>query len=363
MVVERPLIGTQIITVIVMLIYAKRNLCFIIFSMILASCNKEIETNIPEHTEPIEFQIQWDNQCDTTESQTRGTEINTNSLNNFGLYAYYEPTLFNSATSLPKFMNNQKVEKVSESWAYSPTMYWPKNGTLSFFGYAPYEIGKSISVTTAGTPTFDLTNPTDVALQHDFLLLLPMIDKTRSDLNTDRQLPLKFTHALSSIIFKAGVENENTESIKIKSIKINALNNKATARFKQNILAPEDNWILDWVIDQSSSEDNFELSITNSSLMDIDLKNTTQPIIINSMNGYLMVIPQTIDHSDTITIETIHGTQSKTTTIALNKLITELEYNKKYVITLTILSKVDVSITCNVEPWEINKNIEVPNFE
>lgn len=75
----------------------------------------------------------------------------------FGVFGFYtDNSDFNSSTSTPNFMYNQKVEgssAVTPVWTYSPVKYWPNETThdtqsppaestatdkLSFFAYAPY---------------------------------------------------------------------------------------------------------------------------------------------------------------------------------------------------------------------------------
>jgi hypothetical protein len=66
----------------------------------------------------------------------------------FGVFSYYTDNQPYSQSATPNFMYNQKVEKASSGWIYSPIKYWPNEfggnaisdgeDRLTFFAYAPF---------------------------------------------------------------------------------------------------------------------------------------------------------------------------------------------------------------------------------
>lgn len=55
-----------------------------------------------------------------------------------GVFACYRTPEGKPATFTTNFMNNQPVYYDGTAWTYSPTKYWPTDGSLEFFGYYPY---------------------------------------------------------------------------------------------------------------------------------------------------------------------------------------------------------------------------------
>lgn len=69
---------------------------------------------------------------------TRGSVETANTLqtNGFGVFSKY------SGTSFPDF-DNQKVTYSNKKWTYSPLKFWPTEGQIKFYAYAPYKTVRS----------------------------------------------------------------------------------------------------------------------------------------------------------------------------------------------------------------------------
>lgn len=100
--------------------------------------------------------------------QTRGTELTTATLNNFGVFASYTGQDNFGDASTPNFMYNQTVSKSGDAWAYTPLKYWPTTigDKVSFFAYAPLAAESNNCLTLSakdatGAPTVTYTYPTD----------------------------------------------------------------------------------------------------------------------------------------------------------------------------------------------------------
>ena len=170
---------------------------------------------------------------------TKVAEIPVGYDNNlsFGVWAkYYQNGNYvdNGFASAPLYMNNVKVKKdATEGWITyggSPEVvtpyYWPKNGTLTFIAYSPYEANATFDHT--GITFTDYTVDGDVSKQKDLLY-----SERTYNYNTGI-VPIAFKHALSSIRFtvKAGGTYTGT-TLTLKSVSLT--NVYPTATFNQGL--------------------------------------------------------------------------------------------------------------------------------
>ena len=168
----------------------------------------------------------------------------------FGVFAYYtgSSNWASAATSTPpNFMYNQLVTyaDASSSWQYSPVKYWPNDNQpaddtgatgsqehnyVSFFAYAPYDDGTSLTLSgndATGAPTIGYTwvNNTDPASQADLLYATPVTDcyKTMTEGygTVSGHVPFIFHHALTAIEFKVRRKESTGEQILLQSLSLN----------------------------------------------------------------------------------------------------------------------------------------------
>ncbi len=317
----------------------------------------------------IDLTTEWNENAkgDLYKYETKGIELTEQNIDDFGVSAYYEDGIFDMTSSIPNFMNNVKVNKIADNqWDYSPIMYWPTSGTVSFFAYSPYEVtvNGSLLISSYGMPIYRYTQPVDIKQQKDLLLAYPIINKSKLDLNSDKKLPLKFKHALSSVVFNAYVMNEQVEPVKVTSIIIQSLRSKKQAVFASasSGVTNYQDWLLTWSDVSDSLDENYELSIDNECLFDMDIKANTTAINITRNDGNLIVLPQQVDDTDMIIVTSIMGGEVKRKEMLLKTLVPVFEVGMRYTISIKVISRVDVDIVCTVAPWEI-KNIIVPDFD
>ena len=103
------------------------------------------------------------------------------------------------------------------------------------------------------------------------------------------------------------------------------------------------------------------MSTTKGCLTDIDIKNNTTAVDITAIDGQLMLLPQLVDDTDKILVTTTMNGTLTSKEASLKKLIPNFEAGKRYTITIKVITKVDVDITCTVQPWTV-KIIDVPEF-
>lgn len=131
-------------------------------AMTMASCsqNEIVETN-PDTNRAIGFGVYTGTQTKglvTDNSLTDGATANGLKVagKGFGILAYQTDGNYSTSGAKGLFMDNVQAKwnptggSGSGGWEYSPTKFWPTNGSdkISFFAYAPFNAGA-----TTGTPT------------------------------------------------------------------------------------------------------------------------------------------------------------------------------------------------------------------
>ena len=338
-------------------------MCGIFFVGLLTlsvSCEKSKDSDSVENLNKIEFQC-----SNSTESISRGTEMNNATINNFGVYAYYTEGVYDEASSVPNFMFNSHVSRTTRAsaWTYAPVMYWPTDGGVSFFAYSPHAVAAKdphitlgSTLTTEGAPQITYLVPDNVVEQIDLLISTPFYDQTKTSAsNADNKLAIPLRHALSSIIFQAKMQTSSTDIIRVKSITLGKLKNQA----KVNYTTP-----ISWDMSSSAIETDYAVAIATG-LLDRNISGATIHTEISAKNGQLMLIPQTIDHTDQITVVVemnIDGKISTRTSQAkLSTLIPILEAGKRYTIKINVLALADVDLNISVNTW-LTEEIDVPDF-
>lgn len=342
---------------------------FWIATLLLGTIACSPDSNMPEGRLNEPEQIQFLTAVFSDESftekgvqATRGAITDNTTISNFGIYAYYTIGLFDALNSKPNFMLNTHVEKRNNRWEYNPVMYWPKEGYLSFFAYSPFgnsALETNTDLTTAGPPRYILTVPDQVSKHFDLLIARPLYNQTKNNINTAKRLAIPFRHALACIEFQAQTTKMVQIPIKVKSITIGSFKNKA-----QHLIS---NDAFNWKISPDAVDQIFTIS-TSAGLYNRDLSNgETQNL--STDEGRLMLIPQTTDQTDEITVETeyyMYGAQAapltRTKVSKLSGLIPNLEPGKKYTIKVLVTSTGEMTLTCSVAPWD-KETVEVPKFE
>lgn len=217
---------------------------------------------------------------------TRGMPVETAAdMSDMGVFAYYTGNggtnnwAAKGATATANFMNHVKLTGLAGTWSYANKVYWPSasDANVTFFAYSPYastDNGITVNTGSGGVPTFRYTVPTDCSKQPDL-----MVSALKTDLNktTNGSIPVNFQlrHALACIGFKATGNGE-----KITKIKVTGVKTTGTMTVAQNGIPA-------WDLTGSASGE-FE------AIMDENVYLDTDPTLVNTGGGYLMMIPQTL---------------------------------------------------------------------
>lgn len=115
---------------------------------------------------------------------------NTLQTNGFGVFSKYDGT-----ASFPDFAN-QKVTYSNSKWTYSPLKFWPTEGQIKFYAYAPYKEDQKLK---ENTTTFDFTVADNAAGQEDLLWANATGLITATSSSTKEKVKIHFYHALSRL--------------------------------------------------------------------------------------------------------------------------------------------------------------------
>ena len=186
-------------------------------AMSLASCSNDSVVEVPQ-PDAIKFNV-------LTQRGSRASAIYSeeNTMNDFYVYATYNPTTGNSVS----YMVGDKVVKSGDSWIFANdvTRYWADEGTLDFYAFKNADVASFTTWAAGSAPTIDFTVNDDVTKQNDLLYAVKLAQT--KDANSSSGVILKFQHALSQIVVKAKNSNSGFE-VKINGIKIGQVKGQGT---------------------------------------------------------------------------------------------------------------------------------------
>lgn len=117
-----------------------------LLAVTLAACTADsmypLEDSIEYTTVPVGFTC---SAASNGDAESRGTLVGSGGMSSFVVSALHYP----GTTTVPEnFFNGQTISKSGTSWTYSPLKYWPKDGEVDFYAFAPTTIhGTMQSVT------------------------------------------------------------------------------------------------------------------------------------------------------------------------------------------------------------------------
>lgn len=319
---------------------------------------------------------------------TRGSVQDKTTLRSagFGVFGKYT----DGQTSDANFFKNQPVTCPGTKWTYSPLKYWPTQGKIDFFAYAPYKEGQTLK---GNTNTFDFTVEPKAADQIDLLWANATGKITENfEGTTKKKVNFLFKHALSRLGYTvklSGNYSPDNATFTLKKITLAGSPDETKEAFYKT-----------GTIDLSKTDTKENLSMTNkptglwTAATDNNKQNFTwfdASYVVNSTDSkhptnsanedysakdYLFVIPQNFsekieeagqqkENPDklyviveyNVTYKSESGTPATTITNKVyKKLPIKFEQGKAYMLNLTIglpiEFDIDVETVSGVEPWE-----------
>lgn len=292
---------------------------------------------------------------------TRGSVETTDKLktDGFGVFSTYTG---GDQSSFSNFVN-QKVTCPGTKWTYSPLKFWPTQGTINFFAYAPYVENKTLTNT-----SFEFTVDADVAKQTDLLW-------AKGQVKTNKE-PVKFTfnHALSRLGYTVKLYGNyssddvtNKAKFELNQITLAGSADGKTPAFYKNATidlskAPSEGpWSK-----HSSDKQKFDWVSTPYELTSTDAYNP------NKENNYLFVIPQNFsekigsaenpDKLYVIVEYTITYNDGKTQTNKVYKQLThDFKQGKAYMLNLTI--GLPIEFDADVTDWGDDDSSNIDSWD
>lgn len=282
--------------------------------------------------------------------QTRGEDFTTSNLTSMGVFAYLTNGEFITSAT-PNYMYNQAVTKNSGTntgWTYSPTKYWPTNGTdkISFFAYAPKDAsGVALSdATHANYPYLTYTVPAEEAGQTDLLAATPQMNKSGGTVN----FPLN--HALTKVKFvvKSGDGNKTEKALHSFSVKA-----KASGQLTYN--ATGFSWgNMSGNTTTFTPANNTDITVPGNGTADI-----ATFYLLPDNTGASFSMKYTIQE----TIASEGMTLTNTVTITDKDIATSPAWEAGKVITYTItITKTELTVEATGGTWEEDSNKEIQLF-
>ncbi len=173
----------------------------VLLAIIPTACNKsEVSGPGSDSGKPLTF--------GTYVSTSKASSLLTSeSITDFGVYAFYTQANAWSTGDKPNFMYNQLVSgSRDEGFSYAPLKFWPalKNAKISFFAYAPYGTETNGIVplsanTDSNTPKIKLASPDASCIFPDLVIAEPVYDATLQE--SGGKITFQFHHVLSRLNF------------------------------------------------------------------------------------------------------------------------------------------------------------------
>ena len=333
----------------------------LIAQLVLSGCAGE---GVEETSSSSSSEINFDAYLGRNAS-TRAGETNITSLkkSGFGVFARY-----NHDGTISSLMDNEYVTWKGDRWGYTNTRYWPNQGTVDFYAFAPYhEIVKLVNTSGSNDPYIEFTS----SKYSVDLVYGAQINKTAPTSPTDNTVKFKFEHALARLAFDITAKpelEENGAVINVKEVKLygDTVNvNEGAFDVHGSLNLKNGKWspVLDrstravYTWTPTGAEDGTSFKLTASQL------NHTCEKIENAPNSYLCIIPQQKYQSFYLQITYTVQQGSFEEEVTVKKDLTEVQHpftfekGKAYVFHLILsLDPINFSITADVENFVEGKN-------
>lgn len=267
---------------------------------------------------------------------TRAAITSANDVTEFGVWARMNTGDDGTAEAdvYVDLLENERVYKNSNLWTYDNIRYWVDNRTFHFF--ALHYLGGSVDVTThksldeTGYYGFKVDFTSNTAADVD-LMTAYKTEITTTNTENYPTVHFSFDHLLACIDIKV---NSEMSGVSVTGVELDGVNVKGIYS-----TSPHSSYTSKWTNITTGKAVKSNLSV----VLPYDSKKTTQESEIVS-NGSFLIIPQELNGSQKLTLNTSREYESKVSrksyeVVIPNTTVTKWEAGKKYVYTLTIKSE------------------------
>ena len=363
-----------------------------IAALLLVGCDKHVPTEIHpvQSSQPVEF-----NAGAPTKGAPQLTTLERLAAQDFSVSACYTPSGETFGAGSVRYIDNHRFGTLDEGPTYTTwrgitriggkaadPAYYPLDGTLSFFCYAPYRedisdasdvyldyepdpaVTSQLTDYLPGSPLITFTPSANTADQIDFLMATPLLDVERST----AAIPLDFSrHLLTNIQFwcKYTGNMDPAEGVMISHLAITDVIGSEYLYFTK-----ADNGTLGYdrcsfisPVDGSSDMPLASYEMTSESeclIFDNPYLSDTEPRHINNtINGNVYLLPQTLPA--TAQLELTYVVKNRTTGSVMDENILvfplagtadwPMGKTVKYTITIDVATRKDLDITVGIIDW------------
>ena len=327
----------------------------LIAQLVLSGCAGE---GVEEISSSSSSEINFDAYLGRNASTRAGvTNIDSLKKSGFGVFARYN---HNGASS--PLMDNEHVTWKGNHWGYEHTRYWPNEGFVDFYAFAPY----LENVELVDKPKSNDANPTYI----EFTSSTSNVDLVwgAPTFSTDGKVKFEFKHALARLGFDITANQKlekNGAVIIVKKVKLYGnTENEGAFDIKGYLNLENGTWsvgdpnistraVYTWTPADSVDGTNFKLSASQ-----LDYR---REIIENAPNSYLCIIPQDKHYPFYLQITyTVRQGDFFQEEVTVKKDLTgiskpfKFEQGKAYVFHLILsLDPINFNITTTVGSWGV----------
>lgn len=348
----------------------------LIAQLVLSGCAGEA---VEETSSSSSSEINFDAYVGRNASTRAGTDIahlkGTEGNSGFGVFARYKHT--NEENSSLMLMNNERVtwNKDQNHWEYTNTRYWPSEGSVDFYAFAPYSDQPKL----VSPPNKNEPNPTCIYFPSNVSPVDLVWANAKDQTKTNEPVKFTFNHALARLGFDI-TANQNLEEngavIKVKEVKLYGTDEISGVFVMAGYLNLENgawtladngiSWFYTWTPDGTVDGKKFDNSIIYKLSAPPQLDHEHDKVT-NHDDSYIFIIPQKKpDYFNLkITYTVVQGNFKEDVTVTKNLLEVPgvsdpsftFEGGKAYVFHLKLsLDPINFNVTTKVEDWKEGKN-------
>ena len=351
----------------------------LIAQLVLSGCAGEaVEETSSSSSSEINFDAYVGRNASTRSSETNITLLKgAESNSGFGVFARYKHT---DGTISP-LMDNERVtwNKDQKHWEYTNTRFWPSEGSVDFYAFAPYSSDPKLVNKPGGTEP----NPTCIYFPSNVSPVDLVWANAKDQTKTNEPVKFTFNHALArlgldikanqklekngAVITVEEVDLYGPEDYKGVFDMVGYLNLKTGG---WHVVKEESTrWYYAWTptgkVGKEDGNDGKEDGERKCQKLSASQLNDTTNIITNDRNSYIFIIPQTKDEKFhlKITYTVKQGDLEEKVTVKKNLLEVldpsetsnksfTFEGGKAYVFHLILsLDPIDFKVTPTVNEW------------
>ena len=342
-------------------------------ALTLVSCSSDDLNSLSDNSSKNEA-ISFDGYCGRSAvavNGSRGSVVDIQALQEstegFGVFGNnYSSTAEGTPAYGNSLFKNQQVtyDKTKSKWTYSPLRFWPTQGHIDFFAYAPYD-SKYADIVMKDNQKLTFIVDSNIENQKD-LLYANAVGQTKDNISSKgNKVKFQFAHALSKLGYKVKLSGDYSSNATFNLTKITLAGspNGVTKAFYTSgkIDLSKTNTALDLWSDYATDKQNFDWFSGSSTVTGTDLKHPNENRVEDE--DYLFVIPQKFKTGTdklyvivTYTITYKNDTQNPITNTVYKQLSNDFEPGKAYMINLTLGLPIEFDAT--VTDWERDTPID-----